>query len=128
MILTEFNTNGNWEYNVSPGIFSHNSQLDNCHVSISATSKLCVLCPLYSTWLVTNHLMSAGSVDINVKAVSALNTTYQSKSLIDSSTKYFIYDGASDDKATKCFISSHYHHNGRRRSVILKTTANNQCN
>ena len=40
VVLTEFHTNGNWEYSapVLPGIYFHNSQLDNCHVSISATS------------------------------------------------------------------------------------------
>ena len=73
--------------------------------------------------------MSIGSVDINIKAVSALNTTYQLKSCsVDSSTQYFINDGASDDKAANCFISSHYYHNGRRRSAILKAAATNQCN
>ena len=72
--------------------------------------------------------MSIGSVDINIKAVSALNTTYQLKSSAVSSTQCFINDGASDDKAAKCFISSHYYHNGRRRSAILKAAATNQCN
>ena len=73
------------------------------------------MCVLYNT----------GSVDVNIEAVSALSNAHQLNNyLVDNSTlECFIIDGASDDRAVKCCISNHYHHNGRRRSVLVETTA-----
>ena len=78
------------------------------------------MCVLYNT----------GSVDINIEAASALSSAHQvNNCLVDNSTvECFINDGASDDRAVKCCISNHYHHNGRRRLVALKSTeTNHQC-
>ena len=75
-------------------------------------------------------LYNIGSVDIITEAVSALCNAHQlSNCLVDNSTpEHFINDGASDDRAVKCYISSHYIHNGRRRLAVSKATAtNNQC-
>ena len=81
-----------------------------------------------------HHLMcvlyNAGSVDIITEAVSALRNACQlNNCLVDNSTlQCFINDGASDDRAVECSISSHYSRNGRRRLVVLEATAtNNQC-
>ena len=79
-----------------------------------------ILCVLYNT----------GSVGVSVEAVSALNSAHQSNNcLADISTlECFINDGASDDRAVKCCVSDHYHHNDRRRVAVVEATAtNNQC-
>ena len=55
-----------------------------------------------------------GSENVITKAVSALYNVFN--------------DGASDDRAVKCYVSSHYNRNGRRRLIVLEATANNnQC-
>ena len=69
-------------------------------------------------------------MDINIEAASALSSVHQLNTcLVDNSTlECFINNGASDDRAVKCCISNHYHHNGRRQFVTLKVTAtNNKC-
>ena len=78
------------------------------------------MCVLYNT----------GSVHVNIKAVSALSNAHQvNDCLVDNSThECFINDEASDDRADKCCISNHYHHNDRRRLVAVEDIAiNNQC-
>ena len=74
------------------------------------------MCVLYNT----------GSVDVNIEAVSALSNAHQlNNCLVDNSTlECFINDGASDDRAVKCCIRNHYHHNSRR-SVIVEANATN---
>ena len=75
---------------------------------------------LQCMYLVTHHLIcvlyNTGSVDINIEAVSALSNTLQlNNCLVDNPIlECFINDGASDDRAVKCCISSHYHHYRRR--------------
>ena len=73
-------------------------------------------------------LYNTGSVHVNPKAVSALNSAHQlNNCLVDNSTVgCFINNQASDDRAVKCCISNHYHHEGRRRrSIVVETTATN---
>ena len=76
------------------------------------------------------YVLNTGSVDINIEAVSALSSAYQlNNCLVDNSTILSsINDGASDDRADKCCISNHYHHNVRRHFVTLEaTTIDMQC-
>ena len=55
-----------------------------------------------------------GSENVITVAVSALYKAFN--------------DGASDDRAVKCCVSSHYNHNSRRRLIVLEATAtNNEC-
>ena len=75
-------------------------------------------------------LHNTGSVDVNIEAVSALSSAYQTNNcLVDNSIlECFINDGASDDRAVKCCVSNHYHHYSRRRFVAVEDTeTNNQC-
>ena len=59
-------------------------------------------------------LHNIGSENVITEAVNALYNAFN--------------DGASDDRAVKCCVSSHYNHNGRRRLVVSEATAtNNQC-
>ena len=59
-------------------------------------------------------LYNTGSVDVSNESVSALSNA--------------LNDGASDDRAIKCCISTHYRHNGRKRLLVVETTSNNdQC-
>ena len=75
------------------------------------------MCVLYNT----------GSMDVNIEAVSALSNVRQlNNCLLDNSAvECFINDGASDNRAVKCCISNHYHHNGRRRLIVVEATATN---
>ena len=69
-------------------------------------------------------------MDINIEAASALSNAHQvNNCLVDNSTvECFINDGASHDRAVKCCISNHYHHNGRRQFLAVEDTeTNNQC-
>ena len=72
-------------------------------------------------------LYNTGSVDVNTEAVSPLGTAYQLHNcLVDNSTlECLINDEASDDRAVKCYISNHYHHNGRRRLLVVETNVTN---
>ena len=72
-------------------------------------------------------LCDTGSVGVNIEAVSALSNAHQlNNCLVGNSTlECFINDEASDDKAVKCCISNHYHHNGRRRLVDVEASATN---
>ena len=74
-------------------------------------------------------LYNTGSVDVNTEAVSTLGTAYQLRNcLFDNSTiECLINDGASDDRAVKCYISNHYHHNGRRLLVVKSNVTNSKC-
>ena len=66
----------------------------------------------------------------SIEAVSALSNAHElNNCLVDNSTvDCFINDGASHDRAIKCCISNHYHHNDRRRFVAVEDTeTNNQC-
>ena len=80
----------------------------------------------------SHHLMcvlyNTGSVGVNIEAVSALSNAYQlNNCLVDnSSLECFINDGASDDRAVKCCIRNHYHHNGRR-GLVISTTNSTYC-
>ena len=59
-------------------------------------------------------LYNIGSENVITEAVSALYNVFN--------------DGASDDRAVKCYVSSHYNCNDRRRLTVLEATAtNNQC-
>ena len=70
-------------------------------------------------------LYNTGSVDVNIEAVGALSNDHRLVDyLVDNSTlECYINDGASDDRAVKCCISDHYHHNGRRKLVVVEATA-----
>ena len=72
-------------------------------------------------------IYNIGSVDVNTEAVSALGTAYQLHNcFVDNSTlECLINDGASDDRAVRCYISNHYHHNGRRRLLVVETNVTN---
>ena len=102
---------------------------------LSTVTLTCVIyVPQVSYMHCAHHLMgvlyNAGNVDIITEAVSALRNACQlNNCLLDNSTlQCFINNGASDDRAVECSISSHYSRNGRRRLVILEaTTTNIQC-
>ena len=74
-------------------------------------------------------LYNAGSVDVNIEAVRVLSNAHQlNNCLVDNSTlECFINDGASDDRAVKSCVSNHYHHNSRRRLVLVEATATSKC-
>ena len=101
--------------------------LDYHFISHNLTTIMPPVSYINYTHLFMCVLYNTGSVDVNIEAVSALSNAYQlNNCLVDNSTlEYFINDGASDDRAVKCCISNHYHHNGRRRSVAVETTATN---
>ena len=75
-------------------------------------------------------LYNIGSVDVTTEVVSTLSNAHQlNNCLVDNSTlKCFIDDGAPDDRAVKCCVSNHYHHNGRRRLVgVANAATNSEC-
>ena len=68
-------------------------------------------------------------VDTEAENLTALSSVYQlDYSSVDNSTLQccVVHDGASDDRADTCSISSYYHH--RKRYLALhSTTTNKQC-
>ena len=75
---------------------------------------------------------NVGSSDVSTEVVvtGAVSAAHQlNNHIINNSThESFINDRASDGRAPRCCISSHYHDKSRRRLVALKTTAaNNKC-
>ena len=76
-------------------------------------------------------MYNTGTVNVDSEAenLSALNSVYQlDNSSVDNSTLQccIVHDGASDDRADKCSISSYYNH--RKRYLALhSTTIDKQC-
>ena len=77
------------------------------------------------------RMYNIGSVIVDSEAenLTALSSVYQlDNSLVDHSTLQccIVHDGASDDRADKCSISSCYNH--RKRYLALhSTTTDKQC-
>ena len=68
-------------------------------------------------------------VDTEAENLTALSSVFHlDYSLVDNSTLHccFVHDGASDDRADKCSISSYYHHR-RRHLTLHSTTTDKQC-
>ena len=107
----------------------------DCHFTNRNLASVILTCVIYipqvSYMHYTHQLMcvlyNTGSVHVNAEAVGALNNAHQlNNCFVDN---YILdNDGASDDRAVKCCISNHCHHNSRRRLVAVKATAtNDQC-
>lgn len=68
---------------------------------------------------------NTGTVDVDI---GPLYSAHQLDShLLDIPSSYCVNAGASDDRAKKCCISDHYHHDVRRRFVIQTATTNMPC-
>ena len=67
-------------------------------------------------------------INIEAEELSALSSVYQlDYSSVDNSTQCCaVDDGASDDRADKCFISGYYHHR-KRHLALHTTTTDKQC-
>ena len=77
----------------------------------------------YIHYSYTSPYVNIGSLDVNTEAASALNSAHLLNANL--TLQHLDNDGASDDRAVKCYISSCYHQNNSRRSVALRATDTN---